>query len=131
MPVTVIVYDPVGVLEVVEIESVLVKVGFPLVGLTDAVNPAADGEIEVERLTDCVAPLTSETVTVELVPLPCVTLPLEGLRPTEKSNVPEDPNAPTWLITVFQFWNVESARYSDSNQKVEAEVGVGSVAAAK
>ena len=46
------VYDPVGVAEVVEIESVLVKVGLPLVGLTEAVSPVAVGEIDVVRLTD-------------------------------------------------------------------------------
>ena len=46
------VYDPFGVAEVVEIESVLVKVGLPLVGLTEAVSPVAAGEIDVVRLID-------------------------------------------------------------------------------
>lgn len=82
---TVIVYDPVAVPFVVEIVRVLVNVGFPLVGLTVAVNPVADGEMDVVRLTDCVVPLTSETVAVEVVPLPWLTLPLVGLRLTEKS----------------------------------------------
>ena len=126
-----IVYDPVGVLDVVDIVSVLVNVGLPLVGFTVAVNPVADGEIEVDRLTDCVAPLTRDTVTVEVVPLPWPTLPLVGLRLTEKSNGLEPPNAPIWLITVFQFWKVEDLRYSDSSQNVEDAVGDGSVAAPK
>ena len=128
---TVIVYDPVGVAEVVEIERVLVKVGLPLVGLTLAVSPVAVGEIEVVRVTVCVVPLTRETVTVEVVPLPCWTDPLVGFRLTEKSKPAAPPNEPIWLITVFQFWNVESARYSDSNQNVEDAVGFGSVAAPK
>lgn len=80
-----IVYDPVGVLDVVDIVSVLVNVGLPLVGFTVAVNPVTDGETDVVRLTDWVAPLTRDTVTVEVVPLPWLTLPLAGLRLTEKS----------------------------------------------
>jgi hypothetical protein len=40
-------------------------------------------------------------------------------------------NDPTWLMTVFQFWNVESFRYSLSSQNVDDAVGVGSVAAPK
>ena len=124
-------YDPVCVTEVVEIERVLVKVGLPLVGLTLAVSPVAAGEIEVVRLTDCVVPLTRETVTVDVVPLPCWTEPLVGLRLTEKSKPAAAPNAPIWLITVFQFWNVESALYSDSSQNVDEAVGDGSVAAPK
>jgi len=51
VPVTVTEYDPVGVLEVVEIASVLVKVGFPLVGFTVAVRPVADGLMLVPRET--------------------------------------------------------------------------------
>ena len=47
-----IVYDPVGVLDVVDMVSVLVNVGLPLVGFTVAVNPVADGEIDADRLTD-------------------------------------------------------------------------------
>ena len=70
------------------------------------------------------------TVTVDVVPLPCTTEPLVGLRPTLKSKV-GGAKAAIWLRTVFQFWKVESLRYSDSSQKVEAEVGVGSVAAPK
>jgi len=42
VPVTVTEYDPVGVLEVVEIASVLVKVGFPLVGFTVAACAKGD-----------------------------------------------------------------------------------------
>lgn len=57
-------------LEVVEIDNVLVKVGFPLAGLTVAVSPVALGEIDVDRLTDWEVPLTRETVTVAEVPLP-------------------------------------------------------------
>lgn len=124
-------YDPVGVADVVDMERVLVNVGLPLVGLTDAVSPVAVGEIDVDRLTACEVPLTRETVTVDVVPLPRTTDPLDGFRPTEKSNAGGAPKAPIWLITVFQFWNVESFRYSDSNQKVDEAVGVGSVAAPK
>ena len=112
-------------------ERVLVNVGLPLVGLTLAVSPVAVGEIEVVRVTACVVPLTSETVTVEVVPLPCCTDPLVGLRLTEKSKPAAPPNDPIWLITVFQFWKVESFRYSDSSQKVDEAVGDGSVAAPK
>ena len=126
-----IVYDPVGVAAVVEMVRVLVKVGLPLVGFTDAVSPVAVGEIEVDKLTDCVVPLTRETVTVDVVPLPWTTDPLVGLRLTEKSNAGGAPKAPIWLITVFQFWNVELFRYSDSSQKVDEAVGAGSVAAPK
>ncbi len=108
----------------------LVNVGLPLVGLTLAVRPVAAGE-EVVRLTACVVPLTRETVTVEVVPLPCWTDPLVGLRLTEKSKPAAPPNDPIWLITVFQFWNVESFRYSASSQKVDEAVGDGSVAAPK
>jgi hypothetical protein len=43
LPVTVMAYDPAGVLVVVEIVNVLVYVGFPLVGLTVAVRPVAVG----------------------------------------------------------------------------------------
>lgn len=118
-------------LVVVEIERVLVNVGLPFVGLTLAVSPVAAGEIEVVRLTDCVVPLTRETVAVDVVPLPCCTDPLVGLRLMEKSKPAAPPNAPIWLITVFQFWNVGSARYSDSSQNVDDDVGDGSVAAPK
>lgn len=108
----------------------LVNVGLPLVGFTLAVNPVAEGEIVVDKLTGCVVPLTRETVTVEVVPLPCWTDPLDGLRLTLKSNwLVVEPNAPIWLITVFQFWKVELLRYSVSSQNVEVEVGFGSVAA--
>lgn len=131
MPVTVTVYDPVGVAEVVEMDNVLVKVGLPLVGLTPTVSPVAVGETLADNVTDWVVPLTSETVTVDVVPLPCPTDPLVGLRLTEKSKAAGAPKAPIWLITVFQFWKVESARYSDSSQKVDEAVGVGSVAAPK
>lgn len=88
-------YDPVGVADVVEMERVLVNVGLPLVGVTLAVSPVAVGEIEVDKLTGCVVPLTRETVTVEVVPLPCWTDPLAGLRLTLKSNwLLVDPKAP-------------------------------------
>ena len=107
------------------------NVGLPLVGLTLAVNPVAVGEIDVARFTVCVVPLTRETVTVDVVPLPCPTDPLDGLRLIEKSNGGGAPKAPIWLITVFQFWNVELFRYSDSSQNVDDDVGVGSVAAPK
>lgn len=113
-------------------ERVLVNVGLPLVGFTLAVSPVAAGEIEVDKLTGCVVPLTRETVTVEVVPLPCWTDPLDGLRLTLKSNwLLVDPKAPIWLITVFQFWKVELLRYSASSQNVDDAVGVGSVAAPK
>jgi len=64
--------------------------------------------------------------------LPCPIEPLEGLRLMLKSKLPPPPpKAPIWLITVFQFWNVESFRYSASSQNVDDVVGVGSVAAPK
>jgi hypothetical protein len=52
VPVTVMVYDPAGVLVVVEIVNVLVYVGFPLVGLTVAVRPVAVGLMLVLSETD-------------------------------------------------------------------------------
>ena len=69
-------------LVVVEIVSVLVNVGDPLVGLTLAVRPVADGLMLVLSETDCVIPLTRLTVTVDVVPDPWTTDPLEGLRLT-------------------------------------------------
>ena len=105
--------------------------GFPLVGLTVAVRPVAVGLTLVLSETDWVVPLTKPTVTVEVVPDPWTTDPLDGLRLMLKSKAPPLLKAPTWLMTVFQFWKVESARYSDSNQNVDAAVGVGSVAAPK
>ena len=131
VPVTVIEYDPAGVLVVVEIVSVLVYVGVPLVGFTVAVRPVAAGLMLVLSVTVAVVPLTRLTVTVEVVPDPWTTDPLDGLRLTLKSKAPGALKAPTWLMTVFQFWNVESARYSASIQNVDAAVGVGSVAAPK
>ncbi len=125
------VYDPVGVLLVVVMVRVLVYVGVPLVGFTPTVNPVAVGETDAERLTDDGVPLTRETVTVDVVLLPLTTDPLVGLRLTAKSNGPGAEKAATCAITVFQFWNVESLRYSASIQKVDAAVGVGSVAAPK
>ena len=124
------VYDPVGVLVVVDTVNVLVYVGFPLVGLTPTVNPVAVGETDAERATDCVVPLARLTVTVEVAWDPLTTDPLVGLRLTLKSNAAV-PKAPTWLMTVFQFWKVEDLRYSASIQNVDAAVGVGSVAAPK
>ena len=115
-----------------EMDNVLVKVGLPLDGFTPTVSPGPVGETVAERVTSCVVPLTRVTVTVEVVPLPCWTDPLNGLRLMLKSNwLLVEPKAPIWLITVFQFWNVESLRYSDSSQKVDEAVGVGSVAAPK
>lgn len=129
VPVTVTVYDPVGVLAVVNIVNVLVNVGLPLVGLTLAVGPA--GETDVERLTDCVVPLKSETVTVAVVLAPCATVPLLGLILTEKSKGPGVAKAATCPMTVFHVSKPEEARYSPASQKVDAVVGVGSVAAPK
>ncbi len=105
--------------------------GFPLVGFTVAVRPVADGLMLVLSETVAAVPLTRLTVTVEVVPDPWTTDPLEGLRLTLKSKVVEVLNEPTCPMTVFQFWNVESMRYSPATQKVEDEVGVGSVAAPK
>jgi hypothetical protein len=116
---------------VVEIVNVLVYVGVPLVGFTVAVSPAVDGLMLVLSETVVLVPLTRLTVTVEVVPDPWTTDPLDGLRLTLKSKVVDVLKAPTWLMTVFQFWNVESLRYSASTQKVDAAVGVGSVAAPK
>ena len=52
MPVTVTVYEPVGVLVVVVMVSVLENVGLPLVGLRLVVRPVAGGETDDDRLTD-------------------------------------------------------------------------------
>jgi hypothetical protein len=68
---------------VVDIVRILVYVGFPLVGFTPTVNPVAVGETDAERLTDCVVPLTRDTVTVAVVLLPLTTEPLDGLMLTE------------------------------------------------
>jgi hypothetical protein len=125
------VYDPVGVLVMVEIVNVLVYVGVPLVGFTVAVRPAAVGLMLVLSETVVLVPLTRLTVTVEVVPDPWTTEPLVGLRLTLKSKVVDVLNDPTWLMTVFQFWKVESFRYSLSSQNVDDVVGVGSVAAPK
>jgi len=108
-----------------------VKVGLPFVGFTLAVIVGSAGETLVVRLTDCDVPLTRETVTVEVVLLPCPTDPLVGFKLTEKSKGPGALNAATWLSTVFQFWKVELCRYSASSQKVDEAVAVGSVAAPK
>ena len=124
-------YEPVGVLALVEIVNVLVNVGDPLVGFTVAVSPVAVGLMLVLSETVWLVPLTRLTVTVEVVPDPWTTDPLVGLRLTLKSKDPPTVKAPTWLMTVFQFWKVEDLRYSASTQNVDAEVGVGSVAAPK
>jgi hypothetical protein len=116
---------------VVEIVNVLVYVGVPLVGFTVAVSPAVDGLMLVLSETVWLVPLTRLTVTVDVVPDPWTTDPLVGLRLTLKSKVAAPPNDAICPMTVFQFWNVESARYSPATQKVDADVGVGSVAAPK
>ncbi len=105
--------------------------GVPLVGFTVAVRPVAVGLMVVLSVTVWLVPLTRPTVTVEVVPDPWTTDPLVGLRLTLKSKVVDVLKDPTWLRTVFQFWKVESLRYSDSTQNVDAAVGVGSVAAPK
>ncbi len=105
--------------------------GVPLVGFTVAVRPVAVGLMLVVSETDWLVPLTRLTVTVDVVPDPCTTDPLVGLRLTLKSKVVDVLKAPTWLMTVFQFWKVESARYSAATQNVDDAVGVGSVAAPK
>ena len=105
--------------------------GVPLVGFTVAVSPAVDVLMLVLSETVWLVPLTRPTVTVEVVPDPWTTDPLFGLRLTLKSKVAAPPNDAICPMTVFQFWNVESARYSPATQKVDADVGVGSVAAPK
>jgi hypothetical protein len=119
------------VLVVVVIVNVLVYVGFPLVGFTPTVNPIVVGETLAVRLTDWVVPLTRDTVTVAVVLEPLTTEPLFGLMLTEKSNAAGAPNAATCPITVFHVSNPVEARYSPASQKVDADVGVGSVAAPK
>ncbi len=118
-------------LVVVVIVSVPVNVGLPLVGLTPTVSPVTVGETEADRLTDCVVPLTSETVTVAVAVLPWATAPLFGLMLTVKSKGPGAANAPTCPMTVFHVSKPDDARYSPASQKVDEEVGVGSVAAPK
>ncbi len=130
VPTTVMVYEPAGVLRVVPIVNVLVKVGLPLVGLRLVEMVGSAGDTEDVRVTSWVVPLSRETVIVEVVLPPWETEPLEGLALRLKSN-PGGVKAPIWLITVFQFWNVELFRYSDSSQNVEDAVGAGSVAAPK
>lgn len=83
VPVIVIVYVPVGVLVVVEIVNWLVKVGIPFVGFSPVVSPVADGEIDADKLTGWVVPLSRLTVTVEDIELPWMTEPLAGVTPTE------------------------------------------------
>lgn len=94
-------------------------------------RPVAVGLMLVLSETDWLVPLTRLTVTVDVVPDPWTTDPLVGLRLTLKSKVAAPPNDAICPMTVFQFWNVESARYSPATQKVDADVGVGSVAAPK
>ena len=105
--------------------------GVPLVGFTIAVRPVAVGLMLVPSETLWLIPPTRLTVTVDVVPDPWTTDPLVGLRLTLKSKAVDVVKDPTWLITVFQFWKVESFRYSDSSQNVDDAVGVGSVAAPK
>jgi hypothetical protein len=76
------VYDPVGVPVVVATVKVLVYEGVPLVGFTPTVNPVAVGETDAVRATDCAVPLTSVTVTVEVMLFPLTTDPLVGLTLT-------------------------------------------------
>jgi hypothetical protein len=57
-------------------------VGVPLFGFTFAVRPVAVGLMLVLSETDWLVPLTRLTVTVEVVPDPWTTDPLEGLRLT-------------------------------------------------
>jgi len=106
-------------------------VGVPLVGLTVAVRPVAVGLMLVLSETVWLVPLTRLTVTVDVVPDPWTTDPLDGLRLTLKSKVPPALNDATCPMTVFQFWNVVDFRYSPATQNVEEAVGVGSVAAPK
>ncbi len=96
-----------------------------------AVRPVAVGLMLVLSETVWLVPLTRLTVTVEVVPDPWAMDPLVGFRLTLKSKVAGAPNEAICPMTVFQFWNVESMRYSPATQKVEDEVGVGSVAAPK
>jgi len=96
-----------------------------------AVRPVAVGLMLVLSETDWLVPLTRLTVTVDVVPDPWTTDPLDGLRLTPKSKVPPALNDAICPITVFQFWNVVDLRYSPATQKVEDAVGVGSVAAPK
>lgn len=67
-----------------------------------------------------------------VVLLPWTTEPLVGLTLMEKSKVPVGAAiAATCAIAVFQDWKPELIRYSPCTQKVEPDVGVGSVAAPK
>jgi hypothetical protein len=131
VPVIVIVYV-VGVVLVVVVTLIeLVNVGLPLAGVKPTVMPVGVGEIEDERATDWVVPLSSVTVTVAEV-LPPWSIEAEfGLTPTEKSKPAGAPRAATCAMAVDQLWKPESARYSPATQNVEVEVGVGSVAAPK
>lgn len=116
-------------LVVVDMVNVLVYVGVPLVGFTPTVTPVP--VTDADNVTVAGVPLTKLTVTVDVVLDPLTTEPLVGLRDTAKLNAPGALKAAIWLMTVFQFWNVELFRYSASSQNVEAAVGVGSVAAPK
>jgi hypothetical protein len=131
VPVIVTVYDPVGVLAVVDVVNVLVNVGVPLVGLTLAVRPAAPGEMLVLRETDWLVPVTRLTVTVAVALLPWTTVPLLGLTLTEKSNVVlAGPKDPTCAMAVTHD-DADDEAYSPDSQKVLVLVGVGSVPAPK
>jgi hypothetical protein len=130
----VIVIENVPVVAVLEAVKVTVLVPVPPEarvtdpGLKLTVVPL--GGAEFDNVTVPLNPFREVNVTVEVADDPCCTLTLLGEALMLKSGVAA-PNAPIWLITVFQFWNVESARYSDSSQKVDEEVGLGSVAAPK
>ena len=124
-------YDPVGVLAVVDTVNVLVYVGDPLFGFTLAARSVPDGEILVIKETDWLVPLTRLTVTVAVLLAPWTTLSLPGLTLTEKSNVVlVGPNDPTCAMAVTHD-TADDEAYSPDNQNVLVLVGVGSVPAPK
>ena len=82
VPVIVIVWNPVGVPELVTIVSVELKLGVPEDELKEA-----DRSPEADRLTVLLNPAIEETETVAVVKPPRTTEPEVGLTPMEKSGV--------------------------------------------
>lgn len=90
VPVTLTLYVPAGVIEVVAIvrvEVVLPPERLTTDGLSDRVGPPeTDGEIVAARFTPPVKPFVALTVTVDILVAPAVTDTVVGLAETEKSS---------------------------------------------
>ncbi len=91
VPVTLTLYVPAGVIEVVAIvtvELVLPPERLTTEGLSDTVGPPTrtDGEIVAARFTPPVKPFVALTVTVDILVAPAMTDTAVGLAETEKSS---------------------------------------------